>query len=451
MKNLLPLLLLFFLLQSKSEAQWIYGFADNYFVSFNPYTEEADTLIEFAGLPYINLEFRSAIDRYNGRYFFGGAIPGHEGKFHIIDLNTLEITSYPVYPENIEYDFLHNKLPYEKNGSFYSLDLKTKTSTFLRNIENENSVIFGQIRTYVPQRNEYVYLDSQGGAAYYLIIDAATGAIKCRQLSKTYDGNENAAFGLVTNNCTGEIIGHQVATFGFVDPCAPFMNKLSEMENYWSDLNTQLCVYDHNNQTYIVPYVANDLDYTNNYIVIDPYHNQVLYSRKHPFDGRMQQHQIYDKPMMVPLIYLNDTLFVPWGRNYTWYKDGHPIAYTIEDENYWVPMYSGLYTAKVEFNAYTAFSKAVQITITGTTEGAKEKALYLYPNPATDEINLEVESGDVEKVEIMDIEGRVVYGKKVDKKDNELVTVDIRMLPQGSYVVTVFGKRERYAGRFVKM
>src|SRR6185503_18755331 len=130
MKNLWPLLLFFFLLHSKIEAQNIYGFADKYFVSFNPYTDEADTLIEFEGKPYINLDFRSAIDRYNGRYFFGGTIPGYEGKFHIIDLNTLIITSYPVYPENIEYDFMHNKLPYEKHGSFYSLDLTTMTSTF---------------------------------------------------------------------------------------------------------------------------------------------------------------------------------------------------------------------------------------------------------------------------------------------------------------------------------
>ncbi len=451
MKIFWLLLLLVVLVPLKNQAQNIYGFADKYFVSFNPYTEEADTLIEFEGLPYINLAFRSAIDRYNGRYFFGGTIPGYEGKFHIIDLNTLDITSYPVYPENIEYDFLHNKLPYEKNGSFYSLDLKTMTVTFLKDIENENAVIFGQIRTYIPQRNEYVYLDTQGGRSYYLAIDAATGEIKCRVLSETNEGGNNSAYGLVTNHCTGEMIGHQAATFGFVDPCEPHFTKLSEIESYWSHLNTQLCVYDHNNQTYIVPWATGGPEYTNYYTVVDPYQNLVLYTREHPFNGRMQQHQIYDKPMMVPLIYLNDTLFVPWGRNYTWYKDGHPIAYTVGDENYWIPTYSGLYTAKVEFNAYTAFSKAVQITIVGTTEGAKDKAMYLYPNPATDEINIQLQSVDVKNVVLTDMTGRVVYSQHVDKGVNDFIPIDIRKLPQGSYEVTVVAKKEKYTRRFVKM
>lgn len=451
MKNPMLLLLLVILVPLENKAQNIYGFAEKYFVSFNPYTEEADTLIEFQGPPHINLDFRTAIDRYNGRYFFGGTIPGYEGNFHIIDLNTLGIESFPLNPENIEYDFLHNKLPYEKGGSFYSLDLKTMTTAFLSNIENENGVIFGQIRTYVPQRNEYVYLDYQGGKPYYLAIDATTGEIKCRELSETSEGGNNSAYGLVTNNCTGEIIGHQGATFGFVDPCEPNFTKLSHMENYYSDLNSQLCVYDHNNQLYIVPFVTDDPDYPNFYSVVDPYNNFVVYTRNHPFNGRMEHHQIYDKPMMPPLIYLNDTLFVPWGRNYTWYRDGHPIAYTFGDENYWVPTYSGLYTAKVEFNAYTAISKAVQITITGTTEGAKEKALYLYPNPAVDEINIQLQSEGAERIEITDMTGRVVDHMFAEKGVNDLLTLDIRMLPQGTYVVTVFAKGDKYVGRFVKM
>jgi hypothetical protein len=448
MKYWLPFLLLFFTVPFESDGQRIYGFADKYFVSFNPYTEEADTLIDFGGLPYINLEFRTAIDRFNGRYFFGGTIPGHEGKFHIIDLNTLQITSYPVYPENIEYDFLHNRLPYEKYGSFYSLDLTTMKSTLLRNIENGNAVIFGQVRTYVPQRNEYVYLDYQGGS-YYLVLDASTGETKCRVPSQYYNGNSYSAQGLVTNNCTGEIICHQEATFGFLDPCEPYMNKLSDIESYGSHLNTQLCVYDHNHQTYIVPFVTEGPDYTNFYTIIDPYQYLVLATNLHPFNGRMQQHQIYDKPEMIPLIYLNDTLFVPWGRNYTWYRDGNPVAYTVGDENYLIPSYSGLYTAKFEFNAYTAFSNAVQITLVGTMDETKDKFMNLYPNPAGDEIYIQVKE-DVEKFVITDMTGRVVYSVS-GENFNQLDPVDIRSVPQGAYSVTVFSRGDTYTKKFVKM
>lgn len=451
MKRLFPLFLLL-LFPWKPEAQNIYGFAGRYFVSFNPYTDAADTLIEFEGNPYINLEFRSAIDRYNGRYFFGGSIPGLEGKFHIIDLNTLEITSYPVYPENIEYDFMHNKLVYEKHGSFYSLDLYTMTATNLGGIEDGDGYIFGQIRTYIPQRNEYVYIDYPTGkpGLHSRVIDAASGDIKCEEIIGYVDGKFFSPSGMIANDLTGEIMCHYNETFAFFDPCEPYIHKLSDIAGYGSALNTQLCVYDHFLKYYIVPFADDHDPFQNKYAIISPYDNEVIAIKEHPFNRSMNQQRMYDKPL-APLIDLHDTLFVPVGKHYTWFRDGIRIGETLGRENYWVPTLSGLYIAEVEFRAYTTMSTAVEITITGIKKEPDNHALYLYPNPAVDDVYIQLESADIERVVILDMTGHVVYSRDVDGSVNGPISINIQGLPAGVYTINVLVGGKIKVGKFVKV
>jgi len=133
--------LFFSTITSNAQAQNIYGFSENVFGSTNLSNSTTDTLIEFSGQPWINLGFRSAIDRFNGRYFFGGSIPGYPGEFHIIDLIDLSINSFPIFPENIEYDWIKNRLIYEDNGDFFAIDLTTFQLTSLGVIENGNSFL----------------------------------------------------------------------------------------------------------------------------------------------------------------------------------------------------------------------------------------------------------------------------------------------------------------------
>ncbi|HMU02790.1 MAG TPA: hypothetical protein PJ990_04165, partial [Saprospiraceae bacterium] len=93
-KLIISLLIIHFIVIKKAISQRIYGFSDNLFCAINLLDNSKDTLIEFSGNPWINTGFRSAIDRYNGRYFFGGSLPGHNGNFHIIDLVNLSIESH---------------------------------------------------------------------------------------------------------------------------------------------------------------------------------------------------------------------------------------------------------------------------------------------------------------------------------------------------------------------
>lgn len=445
MKN--PILyLLPFLFPLSANTQNIYGFVGNYFVSFNPYSEESDTLIEFEGPPYINLGFRTAIDRYNGRYFFGGEIPGLPGKFHIIDLDSLTIANYPAYPQKIEYDFLHNKLVYEYAGSFYSLDLVTMTIKHLSDIENASGgQLFGQVRTYIPQNNQYVYMDfphlSPNGA-YYISIDASTGEKVCEVFAES--GGDQSAHGLVTNNYTGEIIGHAEKTVGFVDPCVPLFQGGAKITEYESGINTQLCVYDHVNKKYIVPFGKDDPDLVNLYAIVDPYENKVLEIKNHPFDaGAMNQHQIYDKPCPT-LINLHDTLFVPIGKKYTWFLNGQFLDVTTGLQNYWVPNVPGTYTTEVEFKTYSCTSNPIEVTTVGINDLSSQE-LIIYPNPVSDKAWISNINAPFNYI-LLDMNGKMI--KEGVSNDN---VIPVEELGSGSYIIQVLLNDGRMTGRIVKI
>lgn len=75
------------------------------------------------------------------------------------------------------------------------------------------------------------------------------------------------------------------------------------------------------------------------------------------------------------------------------------------------------------------------ITVTGTTEmGTVElgsKAISIYPNPATDFINVSLNNGEAKSIEIVNLAGQNVYSAKA------VNNVNVSFLPAGVYVVKV--------------
>ncbi|HLP93658.1 MAG TPA: hypothetical protein VK168_06455 [Saprospiraceae bacterium] len=285
MKKLIVLICLSLLMEG-TNAQNIYGFSENMFCSFDISSSTKDTLIVFAGNPWINLGFHAAIDRFNGRYFFGGSLPGFNGNFHIIDLVDLSINSYPVIVENIEYDFIKDRLIYVKYGNLYSLDLTTFQETKLGDIENGNAIIFGQIRTYVPQTNEYFHVDYINGAfgdPYFLMINADSGEINCEEKVEEIDGIFYSPLGLVTNNFTGDIIGHRNGKYGIVNGCEGSMTKLSKIQDYYGELNNQMAVYNHKDSTYIIPYYSTTANDRYKMAIVDVYNDEIIETKSQPW------------------------------------------------------------------------------------------------------------------------------------------------------------------------
>lgn len=434
MKNLYLFCFIAFFICNSNEisSQNIYGFANKYFVSMNISENTHDTLIIFNSNVTFNLGFKSAIDRFNGWFFYGGTLSGYNGTFHIIDLADLSIASFNIVVDNIEYDFLRHRLISEKNGKLHSVDLSTMQVETLGVIENGNSSIYGQKRTFVPQMNSFFYVDYIHGTIgdpYFLSIDANNADILC---SPKVDPISGVPGGIVTNNMTGDIIAHRNGTFGIVDPCSGTMTKLSRIKDYRALLNNQMAVYNHIDNTYIIPYVSDITDDHYKIAIVDVYNDKVLNTIIQPFGGRMNLHQIYDKPE-APLIYLNDTLFVPFGDDYRWYLDGEFIGKTYV--NYLIPEVSGKYKAEVDFREYSTFSTEVDVVLTFVTEVNNYKNINIYPNPADNFIKLDLGDHKNVTIKILDLGGKEVRRFKVN--DPAEFTIELNGMSDGAYLVSV--------------
>lgn len=420
------------------KSQNIYGFSENIFGSTNIQDGTIDTLIVFPGNPWINNGFRSAIDRFNGRYFFGGSLPGYNGNFHIIDLFDLTIDSHSIFPENIEYDFIQNRLIYERGGSFYSLDLITSQLTNLGIIENGNSGIYGQKRAYNPQANKYFYTDYINGSVgdpYFLLIDGDSGEIDCQSVIEEVNGVFYVPGAIVCNNLTGDLIGIRGGKYGIIDPCNGTITELSGISDFNAHLNNQMAVYNHNDNTYIIPYYSSDSNDKYKIAIIDVYNDEIIRTVSQPWNGKMNLQQIYDQPI-APLVYLKDTLFVPTGQNYKWFLDEEVIGET--SSNYWVPVESGIYKAQVEFKEYTTYSTEQQIVFTTTKESILSSTVKISPNPTSDLTNLIFPYSESIKVQLIKLSGEILYSNNL--KNSSSAIIDMYRFPKGLYIVKVISK-----------
>ncbi len=107
-------------------------------------------------------------------------------------------------------------------------------------------------------------------------------------------------------------------------------------------------------------------------------------------------------------------------------------------------------------------------TVEGTHMGAHEgemepsnvfnndrpAAIQVFPNPAVDEVRIELPAGILENmsVRIIDIQGRVIQEKNmVLSSGDQLLRFDVSPLPAGVYLIHLSsGKNEGYTGKFVK-
>lgn len=438
MKKLILTFLMVFIISGiqGAYAQSIYGFSGNVFCSINISDNTKDSLIVFSGNPSISFALTSSIDRYNGRYFFGGNLPGYNGNFHIIDLIYLTIESYLFIPENIEYDFIKNRIVYENNGILYSFDLSKLELSNIGVIENGNSGIFGQKSTFVPQTNQYFYVDyvyGSEGDPYFLMVDTDSGQIDCQELVEKFNGFFHSPGGLVTNYLTGDIIGHRNGQYGIVNACEGTMTKLSKIADYHSHLNNQMAVYNHNRNAYIIPYYSNNPIDTYKIAIVDVYNDEIIKTISQPWGGRMNLQQIYDKPIVASLIYLNDTLFVPKGKKYRWFLNGEWIGET--NTNYWVPMENGIYYAEVDFREYSTHSTELQILLSSNEDGELTTDINVYPNPVLEFININFPHSKLVNIRITDLTGKVIFN--IVEKNTSNTVISLSDLLNGVYLLTI--------------
>ncbi len=76
----------------------------------------------------------------------------------------------------------------------------------------------------------------------------------------------------------------------------------------------------------------------------------------------------------------------------------------------------------------------------------------LYPNPATDHLNIQFrEFHEAKSLLITDLYGKILVYRTCDVQDNTSVRLDIGMLPSGMYFLVVENTKEKTVGRFIKL
>lgn len=433
------ILIAMLLLTSFSQAQKMYGFVENMFVSYDIQTKANDTLIVFPKSEPIILMFRTAIDNFNGRYFCAGKLADQIGNFHIINLNTLAIESFPEYPKEIEYDFIYNKIVYQSGGYFYAYHLDNNSLNVINTLHNPRSTIYGKTRTYIPQTHNYLFNYFKDGAnlnyTFISLVNTKTGDVDCTFKQVDNKGIKYSLTGFRTNFYTGDVMAHNEEMCGIVNLCNSNFTPAISIPEYHSILNEQMDVYDHNTNTYIVNYYSTNKNNAYKMAFVDVYNNTILEIRDQPFNGKMNMHQLYDKPV-APIIYYQDTLYVPKGNSYRWFRNDTEVEN--KQSNALKPDAPGIYRCEIQFNAYKTISKPFEIKSTGLNDNAIQK-LILFPNPAKDIIHFE-HSAKVISYRITDLSGKLLMA------DQYLASgINIEQLSSGAYIIQAILENHSHA------
>ena len=124
---------------------------------------------------------------------------------------------------------------------------------------------------------------------------------------------------------------------------------------------------------------------------------------------------------------------------YQWYKDGSAITNAVEREYY--PTEAGTYTADV-----TCSSKS--FSFTGVNEPAWAADFTVNPNPAGDDVRLNLPAGNW-NVRVVTMQGQVVLNREMNANGSPQ-TLSTAELSTGVYIMQVEGSQGRVTRRFLK-
>ena len=139
----------------------------------------------------------------------------------------------------------------------------------------------------------------------------------------------------------------------------------------------------------------------------------------------------------------NDTLYAQgMANNYQWYLNGAPISGA--NSAFFIPQVAGNYSVSTFYG--TCLSESVYFNPQLSVPSISRYGITLYPNPASDELNIEVNEVLLGKsFQMYSSTGELVKKGKLDSKTNR---ISIAKLPSGTYTFQIIGAQETL--RFVK-
>jgi hypothetical protein len=130
----------------------------------------------------------------------------------------------------------------------------------------------------------------------------------------------------------------------------------------------------------------------------------------------------------------NDTLFSTPAASYQWVLDGSSVAGATNQ--FFVPAVSGAYAVTVtdQYNC-SSISDPYEFIAT-SVQTVNEKEFQLYPNPASEKINIQIQDGHVSSIVVTDLPGRIVYTENFEPRYGSFI-IDVSKWPKGWYIVTI--------------
>ena len=143
-------------------------------------------------------------------------------------------------------------------------------------------------------------------------------------------------------------------------------------------------------------------------------------------------------------------LSVPQGANsYKWFECNNSTLTEIPNEIKYsfTPGKVGNYAVKVVKNGCSSTSTCFEIKTLGTKDFDLENSLKLYPNPTKDFVTIEINSQDITKLNVFDVNGHSVLSKKLNSSPS---TVNISHLSQGVYMFEISNETGKTVKKVIK-
>lgn len=136
-----------------------------------------------------------------------------------------------------------------------------------------------------------------------------------------------------------------------------------------------------------------------------------------------------------------DTLTAHNGNSYQWYRNGNLILNATD--SVYIAVQSGNYTVVVtDEHGCFATSNPIAVTVSGITEMQNSDfGIQIFPNPATEELNVVVDAGLIGKeISVCDLTGRVLLRERIAAANLKL---EISQFSNGIYILKVGSTAKR--------
>lgn len=437
---------------STGQSHKMYGFTDpdtnshTHFVAFDYSIMQYDTLISFNArvIPFM---FNTAMDEYNGRYFYLGYPRPTGTKLYTVNVNNSTIDSVltPLGTE-IEYDPSTNSIVsiINSNNKKYAARYNLSTQSLDTICETyKNTTILGNVRTINYREQEYFYAASYNNNYYYFVVDLVNKTVDSIPVHRTNLNNLDIAHHLRYDINHNRIIGSMRSKLFIYQNNSVDTSNISFSAST-STLNQQQAFFDPFNDLYYRP--------------IYQFSSQQSYLLEINIDSSTIVDSIPFYPInngewaynQIPPMYQNgDTLGTIFGSNFQWYLNNNPIAasnsQTIKINT------SGYYSVKVESLNGDTLSSGNHYFNNIVTDLPDSKTnssdLLVYPNPFHDYCVFDLSTYNNQSLvlQLFNLNGQLLRSYSI--KDQTTFMLEKGELKEGIYYYRLISESKTDSGK----